>query len=91
MSLLGEPPENRFGKVLRYVGYFLFGAFLGLVPAVWLVAATGSSRIAWRIPVFIVLGSGVLFCLLGILTRGRLLSGLFRLFGKNIDPNSWPW
>ncbi len=89
MSFFGEPPENRFGRVLRYVCYFLFGVFLGLIPAVWLVAATGSSRIAWRIPVLIVLGSGALFCLLGILTRGRLLSGLLRLFGKDIDPNSW--
>ncbi len=27
MSYLGEPPENRFGRVLRYICYFLFGVF----------------------------------------------------------------
>jgi hypothetical protein len=37
-----------------------------------------------------VLGSGVLFCLLGILTRGRLLIGLLRLFGRDIDGNWSP-
>jgi hypothetical protein len=42
----------------------------------------------WTIPISIVGGSGIVFCLLGILTRGSFLSWLLRLFGKDID--SWP-
>ena len=86
MGYLGEPPESGLGRVLRYVGYFLFGALLGLVPAAWAVAAVSSPNIAWRFPILIVLGSGCFFCLLGILTRGRLFSALLRLFGKDVDP-----
>ena len=90
MSSLGEPPESGFGRMLRYLTYFFFGALLGLFPALLAVAAAGSRSIPWRIPILIVLGSGALFCLLGILTRGRLLSGLLRFFGKDIDWGSWP-
>jgi hypothetical protein len=88
MGYLGEPPETRFGRILRYICYFLFGALLGLGPAVWLMMVSKSHEIAWRIPALVSLGSGLLFCLLGIMTRGRLLGGLLRLFGKNVD---WPW
>jgi len=88
MSTLGNSPEGWLGRLLRYFGYFLFGAFLGLLPAAFLIAATSAPHIVWRIPIFIVVGSGLVFCLLGILTRGSFLSWLLRLFGKDID--SWP-
>jgi hypothetical protein len=88
MGYLGEPPETRFGRNLRYVCYFLFGALLGAGPAAWIVMISKSPDINWRVSILLVLGSGLLFCLLGILTRGRLLGGLLRLFGKNVD---WPW
>ena len=89
MSFLGEPPESRFGRILRYIGYFLFGTLLGLGPAAWAIAASKSHDISWRFPVLVILGSGLLFCLLGILTRGRLLSGLLRLFGKDAGRPWW--
>jgi hypothetical protein len=90
MSNLGDFPEDWLSRLLRYFGYFLFGALLGLIPAAFLVAATSAPHIAWRIPIIIVVGSGVVFCLLGILTRGSFLGWLLRLFGKDIDRGSWP-
>ena len=90
MSTPSDSPEGWFGRLVRYFCYFLFGALLGLFPAAFLVAATSAPHIAWRIPILIVLGSGVFFCLLGILSRGRLLVWLLRLLGKKID-SSWPF
>lgn len=86
MGYLGEPPEGRFHIVFRCMGYFAFGAFLALIPAAWIVAATSTRNIAWRVPIMIVVGSGLFFCLLGVLTRGRLLIGLLRLLGRHVDP-----
>jgi hypothetical protein len=88
MSMLGEPPEDWVSRLLRWFGYFLLGALLGLLPAGLLVAATSAPHIAWRIPALIVAASGLTFCLLGILTRGNFLAWLLRLLGKDID--SWP-
>jgi len=81
---LGEPPETFLGRTLRYLGYFLFGIFLGLVPASWKLVASAAPRIEWRTPCLMLLGSGVFFLLLGIVTRGRALSGLLRFFGKHL-------
>jgi len=88
MCAFGDPPEGWFGRLLRYCSYFVFGAFLGLLPAAFLVAATSAPRIVWRVPILIVVGSGLAFCFLGILTRGGVLAWLLRLFGRHIDPGS---
>ena len=85
MSTFSDPPEDWFGRIVRYLGYFLFGVLLGMVPAAFLVAAVASPHIAWKIPIYIVICSGLTFCLLGILTHGRFLGWVLRLFGKNID------
>ena len=90
MGYLGEPPENRFGRILRYICYFLFGALLGIGPAVWMVMISKSPDINWRVPILFVLGSGLFFCLLGILTRGRWLGGLLRLLGRDVNGTWWP-
>ncbi len=88
MSILGDSPEGWLGRLLRYFCYFLFGAVLGLLPAGIAIAATSSQRIVWKVPIFIIAGSGALFCLLGILTKGSYLGWLLRVFGRDID--SWP-
>jgi hypothetical protein len=89
MNYLGEPPENWLGRILRYLGYFLFGCFLGLIPAAWLVAAARSGYIVWLIPILMLLGSGVFFLLLGACLRGRWLSGLLGFLGKHVS--RWWW
>jgi hypothetical protein len=85
MSMLGDPPEDWLGRVLRYFGYFLFGTALGLLPAAFLIATASTPHIAWKIPILIVVSSGSVFCVLGILTRGSFLGWLLRLLGKDID------
>jgi len=86
MSTLGDPPEDWLSRLLRYMGYFLFGAFVGLLPAAFLIAATSARHIAWKVPILIVLSLGLVSCLLGILTRGYFLGWLLRFYGKHIDP-----
>jgi hypothetical protein len=86
MSAIGEPPESWMSRFFRYIGYFIVGAFVGLLPGAFLVAATSARHIAWKIPVLIVFGFGAVFCLLGIVTRGSFLTWLFGLFGRHIDP-----
>jgi hypothetical protein len=86
MSTFGDPPEDWVGRILRYCGYFLFGTLLGMLPAGFLVVAVSAPHIAWKIPIYIVVCSGLISCLLGILTHGRFLGWLLRLFGTNIDP-----
>jgi hypothetical protein len=94
MSVFGEPRETLLARLLRDLAYFLFGALLGLFPALMFLAATepGSPdrHVIWSIPVGFVLGSGFIFCIIGIVSRGRVLAWLLRLLGKEIDPNSTP-
>ena len=85
MSTFGDPPEDWMSRSLRYLGYFIAGAFVGLLPAV-LVAATSASHIAWKTAMLIVFGFGAVFCLVGIVARGRFLTWLSEFFGRRIDP-----
>lgn len=82
MNNLGEFPEGWLARVFRYFAYSLFGALLGSGPAAWLTASTRSDPIQWHIPIEIVVGSGVFFLLLGIVTRGRFFGWLLQLLGR---------
>ena len=86
MKIPDDPPEDWLSRALRYLGYFLFGALGGLLPAAFLVAASPARHIAWKAPLLMVLCFGLVSCLAGILTRGRFPGWLLRCLGKHIDP-----
>ena len=86
MKTPDDPSEDWLSRALRYLGYFLFGALGGLLPAAFLVAASPARDIAWKVPLLMVLGFGLVSCLAGILTRGRFPGWLLRCLGKHIDP-----
>ncbi len=88
MSALGEPPESWLGTLLRSFGYFLVGVFLGLLPAVLCLAVMSAPgrHVVWTVPVYMVVASGLLSCLLGVLSGGRFLGWLLRVLGRNVEP-----
>ena len=86
MSTFGNSPEGWLGCLLRCLGYFLFGALVGLLPAAFALAASSAKHIGWKLPIAIDLVFGLFFCLLGILTRGSFIRFILRCFGKHIDP-----
>ena len=88
MNLLGTPPQTWFARPLRYFGYFLIGALFGLLPALLLIGSADVKRFPWTIFALILTASGLLFCLLGIASRGRLIAGLLRFLGREVDPPS---
>ena len=68
---------------MSYAGCFLFGAFVGLVPAVMIIGAANVDHFPWPIFAAILVGSGLLSCVLG---ATGILGGLLRLFGRDVDP-----
>lgn len=86
MATMDDEPESLLACLLRSAVYFVFGALLGLFPGVILFAVTPDTDIAWRILTCVVAVFGGVFCVLGILTRGRIIVSLLRIFGIKIDP-----
>ena len=89
MSRFGGLKETFDVRMLRCIAYFLVGVLFGVLPAILVFAAAEAEdphqHVAWWIPVAVIIGSGALFCAVGILSRGRLLAALLRLLGKEVD------
>ena len=71
MNAFDEKPEDGLGRSWRYAGYFVLGAFLGLLPATVLVAAASSRHLAWKLAGLIVLGCGLAFSLISLNSTSR--------------------
>jgi uncharacterized membrane protein (DUF441 family) len=89
MSLFGEVKETLVGRLFRYIAYFLVGILFGLLPALLVVGGVqlqnSQVHIGWQIPAAIVFGSGAIFCLVGILRRGRLIAAVLRFLGREVE------
>lgn len=91
MSILGEIPLSKSHRVILSFFHFFTGAFLGLFPALIGVSLFSMAPNAnyWNIIGFILLicclPLGLLFAILGLIGRGKIILGLFRLLGRHVS------
>ena len=91
MSILGEIPLTKSHKVILALFHFCTGAFLGLFPALIGISLISIAPIAsyWDIVGLILLifclPLGLLFVILGLIGRGKIILGVFRLLGRHVS------
>lgn len=90
MSIFGEIPQTRCQKVIRSLCYFVLGACLGLFPAILALSAiileSGAHyfRIIGILLVIFCVPPGLIFMIFGILKRGEIISGIFKVLGRHV-------
>ena len=91
MSILGETPLSRVHKLILALVHFGLGAFLGLIPALigFSCITIAPSANYWEIIGVLLLvfclPLGFLFAILGLIGRGKIIFGVFRLLGRHVD------
>ena len=91
MSIFGEIPLSRVQKLILALVHFGLGAFLGLLPALigFSCITIAPSANYWEIIGVLLLvfclPPGVLFIILGLIGRGKIIFGVFRLLGRDVD------
>ena len=94
MSILGDIPQTKGQKAVRLLCHFALGAFFGLFPALLVVSAAtmdpgkNDSGIVGIVFLIFCVPPGLIFVALGLVGRGQIIPGLFRLLGRHVDPNS---
>jgi hypothetical protein len=94
MSILGDIPQSRTQRVFQSLGHFVLGAFFGLFPSLLVFAAVSMAPDANGMDVICVLllifciPPGLVFMILGLMGRGKLIAGMLRWLGRRVDPNS---
>jgi hypothetical protein len=91
MFSLGEIPPSRNHKIILTLFHFGAGVFLGLFPALTgfccITIAPGVNY--WEIIGILLsifcLPLGFLFVILGLIGRGRIILGIFRILGRHIS------
>jgi len=94
MSILGEIPKSSSQRVIHAICHFILGALLGLFPTVLVVSTitfapnANHIGIVGGILLIFCIPSGLIFMLLGLMGRGNIIAGIFKLLGRRVDPNS---
>ena len=91
MSLLGKSPNKRRVKVVRALFHFVFGAVVGLLPALLYIALTslnsGSDSVG-RMVMIVAVCSGSLGSVLAVLSlirKGSPLRSLLKVLGSEVE------
>jgi hypothetical protein len=85
MSVLGDPPETKFEKLIQAMLTFCLGSLFGLLPAaiaVWLmsgVEAESGGKMLWWLPLMLIAIWGFIAVIVGFFFRKHLLSFLIML------------
>jgi len=91
MSLLGKPTTRRRVKVARALFHFVFGAVVGLLPALLFIAFTslnaGSDSVVRMVSIVAVCSGslGGLLAVLSLLGKGTLLRSLLKVLGSEVE------
>jgi hypothetical protein len=94
MSILGDIPLSKGQKAFLLLCHFLMGAFFGLFPAILVFSgitiAPGTNYLGMISTLLLIFcaPSGLIFMILGLVGRGRIIAGICRLLGRHVDPNS---
>jgi hypothetical protein len=89
------PPETMGRRLVRWFIHFVLGVMVGSLPAVLVFAAVSISptanllRAAVLVFVGICVPFGLLFWLIGLVDRGRVLYRLLSVLGMQFDADSF--
>jgi hypothetical protein len=91
MGFLGHQTETHSAWLLRFCFHFFLGVLIGLFPAVCVLSAitlapgADVSMIVSMVVLAVCVPCGILFGILGLIGRGRLVYGFLRLLGRDVD------
>jgi hypothetical protein len=90
MPLFSESPYRKRDRLLAAVIHFISGAFLGLFPALVAFCCVTFNenihvlKVTGILLLIFCLAPGLLFVLLGLIGRGKVIYGIYRLLGHKV-------